>query len=178
MHKWWFQGRRHLSASVFKSNIHYAEPQSSPSRMKIKHFWLNLLHTPTKLRHHACGRSWEQLSTPVVTLQNLGFTPPLHSLDQHQKQKDRTLDWPNILISFSSTGNKGMNASTGSIGLPRLINNLVVANDGWVTRYFPHAPRFSQTNLRKIQEQRCDLIWPQVRLLVPPTFTHCKLKDP
>ena len=47
-----------------------------------------------------------------------------------------------------------MYSSTCYIGLTHVVNNQVVANEGWIARYFPWAPRFSQTNWRKNQEQK------------------------
>ena len=50
--------------------------------------------------------------TPEVTQGNLGLTSPPHFPDQHQKQRDKTLDSPSALISFIYINNKKRNTST------------------------------------------------------------------
>ena len=68
-------------------------------------------------------------SPPLGLHQKILYSPP-HCLDQHQKQKDRTLNSPSILISFRNTGNKVMNSSTGCVGLLCVADNHVAANEG------------------------------------------------
>ena len=65
-----------------------------------------------------------------------------------RNKKDRTLNSPNILSSFSDTGSKGMNFSTAEMKLLHVANIQTVAQD------FPRTSRLSQTNFRKNQEQK------------------------
>ena len=47
----------------------------------------------------------ESFQTPEVIQENLCLTSLPHSLDQHQKKKDKALDSPCVLILFSYTRN-------------------------------------------------------------------------
>ena len=80
--------------------------------------------------------------------------------------KDRTLDSPIILTSYSNTGNKEMNVSTGWMKLVRVANNQAVAHKRFIARYFPCVSGFSLTNLRKKKtgKERCDFTRPLIRL--------------
>ena len=90
-----------------------------------------------------------------------------------RNNKDRTLDSPSILTSYSNTGNNEMNFSTGWMKLVRVANNQAVVHKGLIGRYFPCALRFSRTNLRKNQEQKdAILVGPTLDFLSSPTTPH------
>ena len=90
-----------------------------------------------------------------------------------RNNKDRTLDSPSILTSYSNTGNKEMNFSTGWMKLVRVANNQAVIHKGLIGGYFPCASRFSRNNLRKNQEQKdAILVGPTSDFLSSSTTPH------
>ena len=86
--------------------------------------------------------------------------------------KDRTLDSPSILTSYSNTGNKEMNVSTGWMKLVRVANNQAVVHKRFIARYFPCVSGFSLTDLRKKKKQeKKDAISPGPSLDFLPSST-------
>ena len=85
--------------------------------------------------------------------------------------KDRTLDSPIILTSYSNTGNKEMNVSTGWMKLVRVANNQAVVHKRFIARYFPCVSGFSLTNLRKKKQEKKDAISPGPSLDFLPSST-------
>ena len=145
---------------------------SSPNRTKTNRDGLSLINILTKLHHRACGSSWDQLSSSEVTQENLRLTPPPYSIDQHQTQRNKTLNSSSILIYFSNTKNKGMMSSAGYIGLADVAINQAVANEGWIVRYLPYAPRFHQIICKKTWHKK---MWFQLapnETLYHPTNPH------
>ena len=69
----------------------------------------------------------------------------------HQKQKDKTIDSPRVLISFSYTRNKKKSSSTRYIRLIRVTNSRSVAHKSWMARCFPRVPVFASTSLQQRQ---------------------------
>ena len=126
---------------------------STPSITKTNHYWLNLLHTliytisleeglksnfPLLVLHKEIMDS-PYLRIPLINIRNI---------------KDKTLDSPRILTSYSNTGNKEMNFSTGWMKLVRVANNQAVVHKSFIGRYFPCVSGFSLTNLRKKKNRK------------------------
>ena len=92
------------------SQILYPSPRvaATTSRAKTNHYWLNLPHAlnyTTPL--------FEGLRTSFPPYQKIWSSPHFHiPLINSRNKKDRTLDSPSIIVSFSNTEKKGINSST------------------------------------------------------------------
>ena len=89
---------------------------STPNIRKINHYWFNLLHTLICTIPLAEGL---RSSFPSIELHKEAFDSSylrIHFIYIRSK-KDITLNARSIFISFSKTGTKGMNFSTGWIKL-------------------------------------------------------------
>ena len=93
---------------------------STCNRPKINHHSLNQLQT---LHSLLTKRLWGSSETPGVAQGNFGLISLSHSLAQHQKPKDKTLDSPGALILFRCTRNKKKNSSTRQIRLTCVTNS-------------------------------------------------------
>ena len=78
---------------------------SASNRTKTKHHWLIYkLSTSIKFRHLARDKTKGKLPDPWGnTRKSWTHLPSLHSLDKHQKQKNKTWDLLSLFLSCSAT---------------------------------------------------------------------------
>ena len=128
---------------------------SSSNGTKTKHHWLSIYKhsTSTKFCHLARNKTEGKLSNPWSnTRKSRTHLFSLHSLDQQQKQKDKTFDSLSVLIFISYTRNKKKNPSPRKIRLTLVTNSWAVAYKSWMERCSPRAPGFQLNNTSNISQ--------------------------